>query len=137
MKFTFNCILLLLITLSFAACSKRAKPPRPANYYEIAQIRFSDKDRMKVDLAESLSDVDGCEKTEETKIGFILDTPMELLFRMGGPEVQKKETEETLIKLAKWLAVRKKADRVRLLETPEYDRSHKAYYQYAAFYSCN
>ena len=145
MKRDVNLILTVLLISILAGCGGRSEQTSPSdssmsnyipNFSETTDTELTEEAR-KVDLAETLADVQGCEKMEESKVRF--DTSLVQSFGdvFMGAETQKKNFKERFQNLARIEGAKKGANRVRLIGESEGSMTSTGVTQFVAFYSCN
>jgi uncharacterized protein YceK len=145
MKLVMNLILLTLLIGVLTGCGGRSEQTSPSdgnmsdyipNFSETTDTELTEEAR-KVDLAETLADVQGCEKIEESKVTF--DTSLVQSFGdvFMGAETQKKNFKKRFENLARIEGAKKGANRVRLIGENEGSWTSTGVTQFVAFYSCN
>ena len=145
MKLVMNLILLTLLIGVLTGCGGRSEQTSPSdssmsdyipNFSETTDTELTEEAR-KVDLAETLADVQGCEKMEESKVRFDTSVVQSFGDVFMGAETQKKNFKERFQNLARIEGAKKGANRVRLIGESEGSMTSTGVTQFVAFYSCN
>jgi len=137
-----NLMISMLFLIFLVSCSGKGNAPSDSNSSNVVKdFIYTENDTTlteegaKVDLAESLADVKGCERLEESSITFKanLATSMVDVF-VDRIEENMAERWETLARNA---AARMGANTVRLVGVPKSSWTSTESKQAVAFYNCN